>query len=818
MTSEKYKRFLSLIEAGQLEVLEGLSDRNKERIGEWIDTVEVKDDFDGSPYIVSPFVGLPLYTSKDIAYATLYKWCASKFEKAKLERLPVPVDMSIYYAYRWKKNPTINPYTNEELRISLNPKGDYDLVYKRVLDGRISLNPKGDYVLLYRRVLDGLINDIMKKKTKKVLTIEECRLIKDALPNDHARVFTDRGKDSIYQVYYDYLFIRYFVKSKTIPFDPAFKDDLNIYIDNAVYDISQFVYNDKEQYSDFHYTAEYLYIHKFFKNYLLKMEEGSDDDDEDNLSINKLVLKLCIDIYDLLQFMREPKQINSKIITAEIKIINFNIDVLSYCKSLFVKIPFQYVEEYLGNLLNKNNFVFVKEFLVSVLNEGEQEIPDEYKDIYGEIMDYIEEEEAASSDVFDTFIRIYNSIKKLYNDNKKNHIYKNYIKDPYNTNKGVEPQIPIRQQLPRDLQMYKIRLANLQRNSLNKKELKEFEAANSANKKRLMEIEKEMKGYSERMKKYEFKKDVYDRIYEGKYSPKKRLELLSLNAYKRLKKDEPLLEVVKRKTKSSVSSGSRASLTNRPYNPEKKKAYTSNSDTGDVGSKEKPEGYYTNDTDPYTQEPFADMHPKKRKYLSDIIYKNGTKEYHYRFDTVNMYNYILKCIDNCETPINFFNRVELTDANIDEVCNKIKHFTKKPTYNSSADIRPLLDDDCSKYNNHLVIFWDEIKEEKDKEREIIGMIDVYLYIDLGGIYLKVSPQKVLTLPIFNSNIAKTFPNHTLMLIEEKLLAGELISSRFFPYRKSKPILNLPEFSFNLTDKAETTLERLKGYRQKLEQM
>lgn len=779
-----------------------MSDRNKERIGEYIDTVEVKEDFDGSPYIVSPFVGLPLYTSNDIAYATLYKWCASKFEKAKLARLPVPVDMSIYYAYRWKRNPTINPYTNEELRISLNPKGDY--------------------VLAYKRVLDGLITDIMKKKTKKVLTIEECRLIKDALPNDHARVFTDRGNDSIYQVYYDYLFIVYFVKSKTIPFDPAFTNDLNIYIDNAVYDTSQFVYNDKEQYSDFHYTAEYLYIHKFFKNYLLKMEEGSDDDDEDseddhdNLSINRLVLNLCIDIYDLLQFMREPKLLNAKIATAIIDKINFNIDVLSYCKSLFVKIPFQYVEEYLENPLNKNNFVFVKEFLVSVLNEGEQEIPDEYKDIYGEIMDYIEEEEAPSSDVFDTFIRIYNSIKKLYNDNKKNHIYKKYIKDPYNTNKGVEPQIPIRQQLSRDLQMYKIRLANLQGNSLNKKKLKEFEAANSANKKRLMEIEKEMKGYSERMKKYEFKKDVYDRIYEGKYSPKKRLELLSLNAYKRLKKDEPLLEVVKRKTKSGVSSGSRA---NRPYNPEKKKAYTSNSDTGDVGSKDKPEGYYTNDTDPYTQEPFADMHPKKRKYLSDIIYKNGTKEYHYRFDTVNMYNYILKCIDICEKPINFFNRVELTDANIDEVCNKIKHFTKKPTYNSSADIRPLLEgDDCSKYNNGLLLWWEEIIEDRDKDREIIGTIDVYLCISLGGIIFKVILQKVLTLPIFNSNIASTFPNHTLMLLDDKLEVGELIGSRFFPYKKNKQMLNLPEFSFNLTNTAETTLERLKGYRQKLEQM
>lgn len=108
---------------------------------------------------------------------------------------------------------------------------------------------------------------------------------------------------------------------------------------------------------------------------------------------------------------------------------------------------------------------------------------------------------------------------------------------------------------------------------------------------------------------------------------------------------------------------------------------------------------------------------------------------------------------------------------------------------------------------------------RDKDREIIGTIDVYLCISLGGgIIFKVILEKVLTLPIFNPNIASTYPNHTLMLLEDKLEVGELIGSRFFPYKKNKQMLDLPEFSFNLTDKAETTLERLKGYRQKLEQM
>ena len=93
-----------------------------------------------------------------------------------------------------------------------------------------------------------------------------------------------------------------------------------------------------------------------------------------------------------------------------------------------------------------------------------------------------------------------------------------------------------------------------------------------------------------------------------------------------------------------------------------------------------------------------------------------------------------------------------------------------------------------------------------------------LYIIIGGIIFYVLPEKVLTLPIFNSNIAKTLPNHTLMLLEEKIDVGDLIGSRFFPYRKNKQILNLPEFSFEMTDTAEKTLEKLKRYRQKIEQM
>jgi len=39
-----------------VKILDGLSKKNKKRIGEWLDSVEVKENLDGEPYITSPFL------------------------------------------------------------------------------------------------------------------------------------------------------------------------------------------------------------------------------------------------------------------------------------------------------------------------------------------------------------------------------------------------------------------------------------------------------------------------------------------------------------------------------------------------------------------------------------------------------------------------------------------------------------------------------------------------------------------------------------------------------------------------------------------
>jgi hypothetical protein len=810
MTKGKHDNYLTLNITEQSELLDKLSTENKKRIGEWLDTVEVKENVDGEPYIVSPFWGY-IYLYRDISYAALYKWCAVNFERIRLEKLPKPLDIIIYYANKWKKHPKVNPYTNEEISISFNPNGEY--------------------VRIYKQIMDGLIDNILNTKTKresssgKRLSIEDCYKLKESLPIEHTCVFSDRSTNSKYQIYYDYLFIVYFIKSKTIQYDPAFQSELSIYIDLAVYNTSQFEYNERETYIDFHYTCEFLYVFKFYKNYLLNTSKSE-------LYIHNLIIKLCIDIDNTILCMRESRE--TKITNDMIDKIKFNMDVLKYCKEIFSKVPFDYFLEYIENPEKKNDKVILKEYLVLVLTKHEKNIPKRYNDISNRIMNYMGDEdymedESPASNVFETLISIYNTILKLYMDNKKNTIYRP-IKDSYNIDKGVEPQIPVKQQLPRELQMYKIRLQNaIEANSSNENKLIEFYENNLSNKKKLKEFEENMKEHDDKkMKKYVFNKDVYERIYEGKYSPKKRKELLSLNAYKRLKKEEPLLHVSNRKAKSIGSVGKihhseyygnlKAFTTISDKKNSKRGNNGNNSNNSNSSSYKEIEGYYKNDIDPYTQEEFSEMTPKKQKYASDIIYKNGTQEYHYRFDTVSIYNYILKCIDVCEKPINFFNRVELTDADLDEICKKIKHFTKKPTYNLSSEIRPLLVDCSRYYDNYIEFEWWEDAKPEDEEKEIIGNINIYIAIKLGDIIFKIIEEEVLRLPIFNYNKSENISYDIVGLLQEKLSEGLFISRRFFPYRKNKPILNLPQFSLGLNDNADKTLERLKRYKHKIEQM
>ncbi len=57
MTKEQHDNLFNFKSNRRVNILYGLSERNKKRIGEWLDSVEVKENVHGEPYIASPFRG-----------------------------------------------------------------------------------------------------------------------------------------------------------------------------------------------------------------------------------------------------------------------------------------------------------------------------------------------------------------------------------------------------------------------------------------------------------------------------------------------------------------------------------------------------------------------------------------------------------------------------------------------------------------------------------------------------------------------------------------------------------------------------------------
>lgn len=93
--------------------------------------------------------------------------------------------------------------------------------------------------------------------------------------------------------------------------------------------------------------------------------------------------------------------------------------------------------------------------------------------------------------------------------------------------------------------------------------------------------------------------------------------------------------------------------------------------------------------DPLNFENISDFDKKRRKYVVNTLsYDMKNQRVHYHcFDTIEIYNYILRCIQNIQGFKNLHTTIKFTDDELDEICNKIKKFTDEPTYNSHVDIK-----------------------------------------------------------------------------------------------------------------------------------
>jgi hypothetical protein len=810
-----------------------LNKKKDNSIYEWLDDLKINGTDDKSR-VINPLSGSKIFTNKEGVYPIIIKWCFENFKGYDFTGVPnaqsilsvasSPViakspDKDITtIAKEWKDNPTINPLTGATIKVSINPSCEY--------------------VALYSKIIDKLVKDILQNKKGAIpqLSIEDCKYIKDSMPNIHAIYhITDINNNIIDSIFYDHLFIAKFIalkKPKTYDniysYDTDYLKEIEPYLYLNIYNaIMRSIANSAGAGSN-SYSSEYDDVADLLVHI---------DPVNTNFSISILVNTLCADIKNVL-YMHE-----SKVTAEKINKAIYNKEVLKY-----------YIKIYKLTLTNinlreeiVNYYKYTATYNISYNSDRKHQLNNTHY-IYYQIANHAYKD----TDICKTLLAIYDDILKLYSDNNmKNTIYK-YIKDPFNTNKGIEPLPPRKPQLPQDLQKYKMlsSLANAVKNEEKELALKEYQ-----------DKENEWK---KEFKEYEKKKDIYDRI--GKITPKQRIGVWNgspLKVKTKTYKDDDIIEATKALSAKYNDKVLKAYTTSSHINKDNicskapkvsfvkfdkiTKTFITNLDIKKHPHDKDKADYYVNDTDPNTQEDFEDMHPNKQKYTCDIVhYDANNREFHFRFDTVNLYNYILKCIEYCEKPKNPITKAELTNENLNEICNKIKYFTKQPTYNTSLDIKAVIDN-C-KYDNLLAFDYTINYLAQRTSNPIIGHLIIHLNISLGKILFRVinsnklphdvTPDNypnqtnpinsaVLTFPVFADYITDiydeatyTYPVYILSELQQKLPKGNMIGNRYFPYRKNnangqqwKSIVNLKKFDLNVLDDADKAFAKLKKYKE-----
>lgn len=886
---------MSALKKEQEKIFAELETLQQNYIHRWLEDIKKGADKDNK--VPNLLTGrLILTNSKGGTYQTIIKWCIKKYQGYDFTNIPNFKEISTHIsgspaaataspaaspaaakanspvidfttiAKMWKDTPTIDPFTGNTIAVSINPASEY--------------------VAVYSKIIDGLTKQILKTSPNKVLSVENCKFIKECMPDVHAIYNTDTDT-----IFYDHILFKNFLNKHA--YDKDYLKEIEPYLYSHIYEVVNVTLT-SYGYTDYNNVSELLV------NFCpLSFDRANP---MFAFTIGYMIERMCKDIKNVL-YMHE-----SKITSEQINKAIFNKEVIKYFISI-VKLHLNF-----GLITNEGLRIEIRShFNNNKLTKYNVDSKNEFHFvdyIYEQFVDHFFPRNHLTKEVnvCDTLLPVYDCILKLYSDNSiKNAKYK-YVKDPYNINKVEEPQYPIKiQQLPRDLQLYKMRSSisgavkdaskeriikqiEEENQRIFDEKLKEYEKDKEEYDKKKEEYDKkfneEIKKYEqkkeeydkllknnlkvnkekhkgfdkilkEKIKKYKKDKDIHDRIYKGKFSPKPNIGKWMGEALKMNKKHNSANDV---KVPKALSANALAFGSNKykrsssapkvsfvKYDSKLKK-FKLNSAKDKHISRSSDKIEYINEEDPITQEPFDEMDKKKQKYSSDIVsYNKEGKAFHYRFETINLYNYILDCIRDCKKPINPANREELTDENFEEICNKIKFFAYKPTFNSHIQINALLNN-C-KHDNLLAFSYKEVYLPQRTSNPIIGSLNIYLNINLGGILFRIINKvpdgsvpnnfpnqknneysEVLKLPLFADYILDiypetdyTYPVYILSKLQQKLPKGDMLGVKYFPYRKNNKddkiwnkIIHIPPFVLNVLDNADKAFEKLKEYDNKIE--
>ena len=845
------------------EIFADLEALQKNYIHEWLEKIKKGADKDNK--VPNLLTGRPILTnSKGGTYQTIIKWCIKKYQTYDFTNIPNYKEISSHIsgspaaatatpaakanspvidftpiAKMWKDTPTIDPFTGNTIEISINPTSEY--------------------VAIYSKIIDGLTKQILKMSSKKVLSVEDCKYIKESMPEEHAIYHIGHtGTDTIF---YDHLLFKNFLNKHA--YDKDYLFEIQPYIYSHIFASVQ------ETLTSYGYT-DYNNVAELLENFCSLSFNPANPTFA--FTIGYMIERMCKDIKNVL-YMHE-----SKITSEQINKASFNKEVIKYFISI-VKLHLK-----LGLITNESLRIEIRSHLNH--NNHKYKVVDSKNEfhfidyIYGQFVDHFfpknpynptQYDLTKDVNVCDTLLPVYDCIFKLYSDNniKKNRY--RYIKDP-NINKPKEPQYPIKPQLPQDLQRYKILSSrpNSVKNAPIERRIKEKEEENDKifNEK-LKKYEKEKKVYEKKMEIYEKNKGVKNgiNIFDYRISSKHNKgqwdgEALQMNKPMRMSEGavkvpkalyaNPYANVKAYRSASPNRINSRNSSAPKvsfvKYD-KKNKTFILKKETR-IAKHNGDEIVYKNTEDPNTQEDFDEMDERKQKYTSDIVYYDeNNKKFHFRFETITMYNYVLNCIENCKEPKNILVDLELTDENLDEICRKIKFFTNKPTLNSHMEVRALLAN-C-KHDNLLAFSYEVVNLPVHTTMPIIGRIYIYLVVNLGGILFRVInkidpdgsvPNNFPNQNDFENSVVLILPNLTddtlteleetyhpvsiLTELQQKLPKGDMLGVKYFPYRKNnndgeqwKKIVKLQEFDvkngingIKFSDTKDVVFKKLKDYK------
>ena len=299
----------------------------------------------------------------------------------EIPNIEIPIEIPIIeIANMWIVNPLIDPYNNKEISLSIRPKSRY--------------------VILYEKIMDALIDDIRGAFPQGyVLTIDDCKYIKNNLPIIHSIIDIPGDK----YIIYDHLFIKYFVKKRR-KYDKSYCEDseiklyLNIY--NAIKRKNPTIKKG---------SANQSLNSQSFENYnyelIQDLLKNNMDLSKTDLSISKLVINMCIDVKYIL-YMYEP------MITLEnYKIALRNKKTLEYVASLYnagfvtgyIYVELYYKDESITDqILSAHNREDIKEIYSKIISRIRINIKKEEKNLYD------------NNNILNKLIAIYDIILSLY--------------------------------------------------------------------------------------------------------------------------------------------------------------------------------------------------------------------------------------------------------------------------------------------------------------------------------------------------------------------------------------------------------------------